>query len=176
MVYASQRPNSYVNPPVHAWGAWRVYQIERDICDRADTDFLERVFQKLLLNFTWWVNRKDNNGNSVFQGEFLGLDNIGIFDRSTELPIGGYLGQSDGTSWMGMYCLNMLKIAFELSKTNSTYEDIASKFFERFLYIADAMNHIGETNAHLWDDETSFSTMYCIHLTTNAIISKFVQW
>jgi hypothetical protein len=147
---------SDVNPPVHAWGTWRVYQIERDIYDRADTDFLERVFQKLLLNFTWWVNRKDNDGNNVFQGGFLGLDNIGIFDRSAELPTGGYLEQSDGTSWMGMYCLNMLAIALELAKTNSTYEDIASKFFEHFLYIADAMNHIGETQIHLWDDEDKF--------------------
>ncbi|MGL4620839.1 MGH1-like glycoside hydrolase domain-containing protein [Chroococcidiopsis sp.] len=147
---------SDVNPPVHAWGTWRVYQIERDIYHRADTDFLERVFQKLLLNFTWWVNRKDNDGNNVFQGGFLGLDNIGIFDRSSELPTGGYLEQSDGTSWMGMYCLNMLAIALELAKTNPTYEDIASKFFEHFLYIADAMNHIGETQIHLWDDEDKF--------------------
>ena len=147
---------SDVNPPVHAWGTWRVYQIERDIYGRADTDFLERVFQKLLLNFTWWVNRKDNDGNNVFQGGFLGLDNIGIFDRSAELPTGGYLEQSDGTSWMGMYCLNMLAIALELAKTNPTYEDIASKFFEHFLYIADAMNHIGKTQIHLWDDEDKF--------------------
>jgi len=147
---------SDVNPPVHAWGTWRVYQIERDIYHRTDTDFLERVFQKLLLNFTWWVNRKDNDGNNVFQGGFLGLDNIGIFDRSSELPTGGYLEQSDGTSWMGMYCLNMLAIALELAKTNSTYEDIASKFFEHFLYIADAMNHIGKTQIHLWDDEDKF--------------------
>lgn len=147
---------SDVNPPVHAWGTWRVYQIEQEIYGRADTDFLERVFQKLLLNFTWWVNRKDNDGNNVFQGGFLGLDNIGIFDRSNELPTGGYLEQSDGTSWMGMYCLNMLVIALELAKNNPTYEDIASKFFEHFLYIADAMNHIGETNAHLWDDQDKF--------------------
>ncbi|NDJ24961.1 glucosidase [Nostoc sp. B(2019)] len=143
---------SDVNPPVHAWGTWRVYQIEKEVYGRADTDFLERVFQKLLLNFTWWVNRKDNNGDNIFQGGFLGLDNIGIFDRSSELPTGGHLEQSDGTSWMGMYCLNMLVIALELAKTNPTYEDIASKFFEHFLYIADAMNHIGETNIHLWDD------------------------
>jgi len=147
---------SDVNPPVHAWGTWQVYQIEKEFYGRADTDFLERVFQKLLLNFTWWVNRKDNDGNNVFQGGFLGLDNIGIFDRSAELPTGGYLEQSDGTSWMGMYCLNMLVIALELAKTNPTYEDIASKFFEHFLYIADAMNHIGETNIHLWDDNDQF--------------------
>ncbi|MGF1676466.1 MAG: glucosidase [Rivularia sp. (in: cyanobacteria)] len=147
---------SDVNPPVHAWGTWRVYQIEKEFYGRGDTDFLERVFQKLLLNFTWWVNRKDNDGNNVFQGGFLGLDNIGIFDRSSELPTGGYLEQSDATSWMGMYCLNMLVIALELAKTNSVYEDIASKFFEHFLYIADAMNHIGETNIHLWDDTDQF--------------------
>ncbi|MGG6263959.1 MGH1-like glycoside hydrolase domain-containing protein [Leptolyngbya sp. AN03gr2] len=147
---------SDVNPPVHAWGTWRVYQIEKSLYGRADTDFLERVFQKLLLNFTWWVNQKDHNGNNVFEGGFLGLDNIGIFDRSSELPTGGYLEQADGTSWMGMYCLNMLAIALELSKTNPTYEDIASKFFEHFLYIADAMNHIGESSVSLWDDEDQF--------------------
>ncbi|MGF1542850.1 MAG: glucosidase [Pleurocapsa sp.] len=147
---------SDVNPPVHAWGTWRVYQIEKEIYGRADTDFLERVFQKLLLNFTWWVNRKDNNGNNVFQGGFLGLDNIGIFDRSSELPTGGYLEQADGTSWMAMYCLNMLEIALELAKTNPTYKDIASKFFEHFLYIADAMNHIGGTSIHLWDENDGF--------------------
>lgn len=147
---------SDVNPPVHAWGTWRVYQIEKEVYGRADTDFLERVFQKLLLNFTWWVNRKDNNGNNLFQGGFLGLDNIGIFDRSAELPTGGYLEQSDGTSWMGMYALNMLTIALELAKVNPTYEDIASKFFEHFLYIADALNHIGASDIHLWDEQDQF--------------------
>ncbi|HAE38033.1 MAG TPA: glucosidase [Candidatus Riflebacteria bacterium] len=147
---------SDVNPPVHAWATLRVYQIEREIYGRSDTCFLERVFQKLLLNFTWWVNRKDNNGNNVFQGGFLGLDNIGIFDRSSELPTGGYLEQADGTSWMGMYCLNMLEIALELAKTNRNYEDIASKFFEHFLYIASAMSHIGATDERLWDDEDNF--------------------
>ncbi|XHX76371.1 MAG: glucosidase [Stenomitos frigidus ULC029] len=147
---------SDVNPPVHAWATWRVYQIERELYGRNDTEFLERVFQKLLLNFTWWVNQKDNDGNNIFQGGFLGLDNIGIFDRSAELPTGGYLEQSDGTSWMGMYCLNMLAIALELAKTNRTYEDIASKFFEHFLYIADAMNHVGDTNVPLWDDTDQF--------------------
>ncbi|PPS42731.1 glucosidase [Chroococcidiopsis sp. TS-821] len=147
---------SDVNPPVHAWGTWRVYQIEKQMYGRADKDFLERVFQKLLLNFTWWVNRKDEEGNNVFQGGFLGLDNIGVFDRSSQLPTGGYLDQSDGTSWMGMYCLNMLAIALELAKDNPPYEDIASKFFEHFLYIADAMNHIGGTDVHLWDDNDNF--------------------
>lgn len=147
---------SDVNPPVHAWGTWRVYQIEKQMYGRADKDFLERVFQKLLLNFTWWVNRKDEEDNNVFQGGFLGLDNIGIFDRSSELPTGGYLDQSDGTSWMGMYCLNMLAIALELAKDHPPYEDIASKFFEHFLYIADAMNNIGDTDVHLWDDTDNF--------------------
>ncbi len=144
------------NPPVHAWAAWRVYKIEQKIYGRADRAFLERVFQKLLLNFTWWVNRKDVEGKNVFQGGFLGMDNIGVFDRNVELPMGGYLDQSDGTSWMGMYSLNMLAIALELAKENPSYEDIASKFFEHFLYIADAMNRIGEAEDKLWDEGDCF--------------------
>lgn len=147
---------SDVNPPVHAWATWRVYKIEQKIYGRADRQFLERVFQKLLLNFTWWVNRKDAEGNNVFQGGFLGLDNIGVFDRSASLLTGGHIDQSDGTSWMGMYCLNMLAIALELAKTNPVYEDIATKFFEHFLYIADAMNHIGEDKTNLWNKEDGF--------------------
>ncbi len=147
---------SDVNPPVHAWAAWRIYKMEEKMYGRTDKHFLERVFQKLLLNFTWWVNRKDLDGKNVFQGGFLGLDNIGVFDRSSELPTGGHIDQSDGTSWMGMYCLNMLAIALELAKTNSTYEDIASKFFEHFLYISDAMNHIGDIESSLWDEEDGF--------------------
>lgn len=110
----------------------------------------------MLLNFTWWVNRKDTEGNNVFQGGFLGLDNIGVFDRSATLPTGGHIDQSDGTSWMGMYCLNMLTISLELAKTNPVYEDIATKFFEHFLYIADAMNHIGGDEASLWDETDGF--------------------
>ena len=145
-----------VNPPVHAWATWRVYQIEQKMSGRADRQFLERVFQKLMLNFTWWVNRKDVEGKNVFQGGFLGLDNIGVFDRSTKLPTGGHIDQSDGTSWMGMYCLNMLTIALELAKTNPVYEDIASKFFEHFLYIADAMNHIGNMEDTLWNEKEGF--------------------
>ncbi|MEH2269653.1 MAG: glucosidase [Nostoc sp.] len=145
-----------VNPPVHAWATWRIYKIEQKIYGRADRQFLERVFQKLMLNFTWWVNRKDTEGNNVFQGGFLGLDNIGVFDRSAALPTGGHIDQSDGTSWMGMYCLNMLAIALELAKTNPVYEDIATKFFEHFLYIADAMNKIGEMEASLWNDSDGF--------------------
>ncbi len=145
-----------VNPPVHAWATWRIYKIEQKMKGEGDRSFLERVFQKLLLNFTWWVNRKDVEGHNVFQGGFLGLDNIGVFDRSAALPTGGHIDQSDGTSWMGMYCLNMLTIALELAKTNPVYEDIATKFFEHYLYIADAMNRIGEMEASLWNEADGF--------------------
>jgi hypothetical protein len=142
-----------VNPPVHAWAAWRIYKIEKKMYGRADRLFLDRVFQKLLLNFTWWVNRKDAEGRNIFQGGFLGLDNISIFDRSAALPTGGHIEQSDGTSWMACYCLNMLAIALELAQANPAYEDIASKFFEHFLYIARAMNHVGGTETGLWDEQ-----------------------
>jgi len=145
-----------VNPPVHAWAAWRVYKIEKKRTGVGDRVFLERVFQKLLLNFTWWVNRKDAEGMNVFQGGFLGLDNIGVFDRSAELPTGGHLEQSDGTSWMAMYSLNMLAIALELAAENPAYEDVASKFWEHFLYIAHAMNHHGRDGVSLWDDTDGF--------------------
>ncbi|KDN47211.1 hypothetical protein RSAG8_03690, partial [Rhizoctonia solani AG-8 WAC10335] len=121
---------SDVNPPVHAWATFRVFKIERKLTGNEDVPFLERVFQKLLLNFTWWVNRKDAGGNNVFEGGFLGLDNIGAFNRSEPLPTGGVLRQADGTAWMAFYCLNMLNMALELAKHNSVYEDIASKFFE----------------------------------------------
>jgi len=147
---------SDVNPPVHAWATWRVYKIEQKLYGKSDRIFLERVFQKLLLNFTWWVNRKDIEGKNVFQGGFLGLDNIGVFDRSATLPTGGHIDQCDGTSWMAMYCLNMLTIALELAKTNPVYEDIATKFFEHFLYIADAINHIGEEEVSLWNQKDGF--------------------
>ena len=144
-----------VNPPVHAWSAWRVYTIDRKArgggLDTGDRTFLERVFQKLLLNFTWWVNQKDTQNHDIFQGGFLGLDNIGVFDRSQPLPDGDYLEQSDGTSWMAMYALNLLKIALELAQYNHVYEDIASKFFEHFLSIAHAMNVTKD--APLWDEE-----------------------
>jgi hypothetical protein len=129
-----------VNPPVHAWAAWRVYKIEKKRRGVGDRRFLERVFQKLLLNFTWWVNRKDTEGRNIFQGGFLGLDNIGVFDRSKPLPTGGHIEQSDATSWMGMYCLNMLVMAMELARENNAYEDMASKFFEHFVYICRAIN------------------------------------
>ncbi|MBI3329022.1 MAG: glucosidase, partial [Nitrospinae bacterium] len=145
-----------VNPPVHAWAAWRVYKIEKRIRGQGDRAFLEKVFHKLLLNFTWWVNRKDTEGKNVFQGGFLGLDNIGVFDRSAPLPTGGHIEQSDGTSWMGMYCLNMLAIALELARENPAYEDVASKFFEHFVYIAHAMDDIGGEEVNLWDEEDGF--------------------
>jgi hypothetical protein len=145
-----------VNPPVHAWAAWRVYKIEKRLRGKADRAFLERIFQKLLLNFTWWVNRKDAEGKNVFQGGFLGLDNIGVFDRSAPLPTGGHLEQSDGTSWMGMYCLNMLAMALELARENPAYEDLASKFFEHFVYIAHAMHNRGGEEISLWDEEDGF--------------------
>jgi hypothetical protein len=145
-----------VNPPVHAWAAWRIYKIDRRMRGVADREFLQRVFHKLLLNFTWWVNRKDPEGHNIFQGGFLGLDNIGVFDRSAPLPTGGHLEQSDGTSWMGMYCLNMLAIALELAKDDMAYEDVASKFFEHFVHIAHAMNDIGREGRSLWDDTDGF--------------------
>jgi len=145
-----------VNPPVHAWAAWRVYKIDKKRRGKGDRDFLQKVFHKLLLNFTWWVNRKDAEGKNVFQGGFLGLDNIGVFDRSAPLPTGGHIEQSDGTSWMGMYCLNLLAIALELAREDPAYEDVASKFWEHFIYIADAMNRRGGEDIALWDDEDGF--------------------
>ena len=145
-----------VNPPVHAWAAWRVYKIEKRMRGKADREFLESVFHKLLLNFTWWVNRKDAEGMNIFQGGFLGLDNIGVFDRSAPLPTGGHLEQSDGTSWMGMYCLNMLAIALELARENPAYESVASKFLEHFVHIAHAMNDRGGEGVELWDKEDGF--------------------
>ncbi len=145
-----------VNPPVHAWATWRVYKIEQKVNGKGDRQFLERVFQKLLLNFTWWVNRKDVHGNNVFEGGFLGLDNIGVFDRSAPLPTGGHLEQSDGTSWMAMYSLNMLTIALELALENPVYEDIATKFFEHFIYISAAMGRIGMDQDELWDEADGF--------------------
>jgi hypothetical protein len=145
-----------VNPPVIAWAAWRVYKIDQQQTGYADRTFLESLFHKLLINFTWWVNRKDSEGNNVFQGGFLGLDNIGVFDRSAPLPTGGYIEQCDGTSWMGMFCLNMMTIALELALTNPVYEDIALKFFEHFLAIAAAMNNIADEGIKLWDEQDEF--------------------
>jgi Mannosylglycerate hydrolase MGH1-like glycoside hydrolase domain/Glycosyl hydrolase family 63 C-terminal domain len=146
-----------VNPPVHAWATWRVFQIDRKRRgDQGDLMFLERVFHKLMLNFTWWVNRKDAQGRNVFQGGFLGLDNIGVFDRSAPLPTGGYINQADGTAWMAMYSLNLMRIALELGRHNRVYEDIATKFFEHFLHIAEAMTNIGDDGVGLWNEEDQF--------------------
>lgn len=148
---------SDVNPPVHAWATWRVYKIDQKLNHgKGDLKFLERVFHKLLLNFTWWVNRKDEDGHNIFQGGFLGLDNIGVFDRSKELPTGGHIEQADGTSWMAMYALNLMRIALELARYNPVYQNLATKFFEHFLYIARAMFNVGGDGIDLWDDEDEF--------------------
>ncbi|MFN3404711.1 MAG: MGH1-like glycoside hydrolase domain-containing protein [Cytophagaceae bacterium] len=143
---------SDVNPPVHAWACYKVYEIDKEMNKgRGDIDFLERVFHKLLLNFTWWVNQKDKGGNNIFEGGFLGLDNIGVFDRSQPLPTGGHIEQADGTAWMAMYSLNMLRISTELAMYRPVYQDTATKFFEHFLYIAGALADIG-----MWDDQDKF--------------------
>jgi hypothetical protein len=156
---------SDVNPPVHAWACWRVYKMEKRRTGQGDIQFLESAFHKLMLNFTWWVNRKDSEGMNIFEGGFLGLDNIGVFDRSKPLPTGGHIEQSDGTSWMAMYTLNLLTIATELARFNPVYENVASKFWEHFLHIAYAMNHLGADRSGLWDDEDSF--FYDVLHTTN---------
>ena len=145
-----------VNPPVHAWAAWRVYKIEQKRRGAADRKFLIRIFHKLLLNFTWWVNRKDTQGKNVFQGGFLGLDNIGVFNRSDPLPSGEFVEQADATGWMAMYSLNLMAIALELAREDSAYEDVASKFWEHFLYIASAINHMGADGEGMWDEEDGF--------------------
>ncbi|GGF21307.1 MGH1-like glycoside hydrolase domain-containing protein [Hymenobacter cavernae] len=146
-----------VNPPVHAWATWRVYQMDQKLNGgQGDTAFLESVFHRLTLNFTWWVNRKDRHDHNIFEGGFLGLDNIGVFDRSAPLPTGGYIEQADGTSWMAMYALNLMRMALELAKTSPVYQDIASKFFEHFLYIAEAMTKVGDEAFNLWDEEDEF--------------------
>jgi hypothetical protein len=145
-----------VNPPVHAWAAWRVYKIEKKRRGVGDRMFLQRIFHKLLLNFTWWVNRKDAEGHNVFQGGFLGLDNIGVFDRGAPLPTGGHIEQADGTGWMAMYCLNLLAIALELARDDPAYEDVASKFWEHFLYIAAAINEDGHDGIGMWSEEDGF--------------------
>jgi hypothetical protein len=145
-----------VNPPVHAWAAIRICQIEAKATGRMDHLFLERIFQKLLINFTWWVNRKDEEGNNLFEGGFLGLDNISAFDRTAGLPSGGHLEQADGTSWMAMYCLNLLAIALELAREDAAYEDVATKFFQHFVYIGEAVNRIGGGADGLWNEELGF--------------------
>jgi len=145
-----------VNPPVLAWAGLRVCQIEAKMTGRMDRLFLERIFQKLLINFTWWVNRKDEGGNNLFEGGFLGLDNVSVFDRNAALASGGHLEQADGTSWMAMLCLNLWNLALELAKENPAYEDVATKFFEHFVYIGDAMNRIGGDRDGLWDEAAGF--------------------
>ena len=145
-----------VNPPVHAWAAWRVYKIEKKRRGTGDRTFLQRVFHKLMLNFNWWVNRKDADGHNVFEGGFLGLDNIGVFDRNAPIPTGERIEQADGTGWMAMYCLNLLAIALELADDDPAYEDVASKFWEHFLYIAAAMNSLGNDGTCMWSEEDGF--------------------
>jgi hypothetical protein len=144
-----------VNPPVHAWSTIFTYRLEKAQTGRGDREWLKSCFQKLLLNFTWWVNRKDRSGRNVFEGGFLGLDNIGVFDRSAPLPTGGYLEQADGTAWMALYCQNMLEIATELASSDPDYEDMSLKFLEHFLWIASAMDRLGQ-DAGMWDDEDGF--------------------
>jgi hypothetical protein len=144
------------NPPVHALAAWKVYKVERKSTGKGDVQFLEEIFQKLLINFTWWVNRKDSEGNNIFEGGFLGLDNIGVFNRSAPVPGGGLLEQADGTSWMAMYALNMMRIAMELAMHNPVYESMAIKFGEHFLYIAGSIANMGPDGNGLWDDEDGF--------------------
>ncbi|WP_454872116.1 MGH1-like glycoside hydrolase domain-containing protein [Paraburkholderia xenovorans] len=147
---------SDANPPVHAWAAWRVYEIDRTMAGKGDHVFLELVFNKLLLNFTWWVNRKDADGRNIFQGGFLGLDNVGIFDRSAPLPTGGRIDQADGTAWMAAYALDLMRIALELSLANFVFVDISVKFFEHFLYIAEAVGRTDDNNTALWDERDEF--------------------
>ncbi len=145
-----------VNPPVHAWSAMKVYRMEKEKTGNGDIDFLKRVFHKLMLNFTWWVNRKDAKGNNVFEGGFLGLDNIGIFDRSSAIPGGGHLEQADGTSWMAMYSLNLLDMALEINAYDKSFEDVTTKFFEHFAYIAESLNRIGHDWSGAWDEDQGF--------------------
>ncbi len=143
-----------MNPPVHAWATIFLHRTEQALHGRSDIEFLKRSFVKLLANFTWWVNRKDRSGRNVFEGGFLGLDNIGVFDRSSPLPTGGYLEQADGTAWMALFCQNMLEIAVEIASEDQTFEDMAVKFVDHFLAIANALNRVG--HAGMWDEEDGF--------------------
>jgi hypothetical protein len=148
---------SDLNPPVHAWAVWRVYNMDRIRSGKADIDFLEKCFHKLLINFAWWINKVDPAGNNVFEGGFLGLDNITLFDRSEKLPDGATLEQSDATGWMGMFCQNLMRIALELAKTNSVYEGLATKYFQHYVYVGSAMKHMGAHGDHnLWDEQDGF--------------------
>src|SRR5204863_2863123 len=145
-----------VNPPVHAWATIFTYRLDKAKRGTGDVDWLERSFQRLLLNFTWWVNRKDRTGTNVFEGGFLGLDNIGVFDRSALLPTGGYLDQADGTAWMALFCQNMLEIALILTEYDSMYEEVAYRFAEHFIWITYAMDRIGENHDEMWDTKEGF--------------------
>jgi len=145
-----------VNPPVLARAAWRVFNIEKEVHGREDREFLEIMYQKLSMNFTWWANRKDVSGNNLFGGGFLGLDNIGVFDRSSPLPTGGHLEQADGTSWMAMFALDLAVMAMELSRTNPIYRKMVTKYAMHFLYVARSMNNIGGKGNDMWDDEDGF--------------------
>jgi len=147
---------SDVNPPVQAWATYKVYEVDKKKTGKGDIDFLKRVFNKLSVNFTWWVNRKDSNDNNVFEGGFLGLDNIGVFDRSSQIPGGGYLEQADGTAWMAMYSLNMLQIAVEIALEDPSYEDMCTKYFEHFVYISASLNRISDNIPGSWDEEEGF--------------------
>ena len=167
---------SDVNPPVHAWAALNLYEAERKLKGKGDRRFLEQAFTKLLLNFTWWVNRKDPNGLNVFEGGFLGMDNIGVFDRSGPLPVEGALVQSDGTSWMAMYCLNMLRIALELAQQDDAYQDIATKFFEHFLMIGGAMTNLGGEGLSLWDDTDNFFYDWIVPIVEKRRRCAFAPW
>jgi len=147
---------SDLNPPVHAWAVWRVYNMDKHRTGKGDREFLQKCFHKLLINFAWWINKVDAEGNNVFEGGFLGLDNITVFDRSEELPGGAKLEQSDATGWMGMFCLNLMRIALELAKDNPVYEGLATKYFQHYIYVGSAMKHMGNRNYNLWDEEDGF--------------------
>ena len=147
---------SDLNPPVHAWAVWRVYNMDRIRSGKADRDFLERCFHKLLINFTWWVNKVDRTGNNIFEGGFLGLDNVAVFDRSQRMNNGAVLEQADATGWMGMFCLVLMRIALELAKEDRIYEDLATKFFQHYAYVAAAMKHMGDRDYQLWDEKDGF--------------------
>ena len=162
---------SDLNPPVHAWAVWRIYNMDRVRSGKGDRLFLEKCFHKLLINFAWWVNKVDSQGNNVFEGGFLGLDNITVLDRSQPLPFGARLEQSDATGWMGLFCLNLMRIALELAKENKAYEGLATKFFQHYVYVGAAMKHMGESDHDLWDQKDCF--FYDVIRYTDGSFKKF---
>jgi len=162
---------SDLNPPVHAWAVWRIYNMDRVRSGKGDRLFLEKCFHKLLINFAWWVNKVDSQGNNVFEGGFLGLDNITVLDRSQPLPFGARLEQSDATGWMGLFCLNLMRIALELAKENKAYEGLATKFFQHYVYVGAAMKHMGESDHDLWDQKDCF--FYDVIRYTDGSYKKF---